>query len=168
MLPSIIDTIIFIEGGDILTVLVIKMTVKVPSGFRDRDLARPVVEVRDYKSGQLEFEIYSFGQDIVINPIKPKKSRYTPSEYMDLSTYRKSKPKVERINLDIEVKKDRITLRASPKYASQNIIIYANEEEIFTGSLSRKSEINLSLSNKEGRRILKEFDRNKNVYAKIK
>ena len=168
MLPSIIDTIIFIEGGDISSVLVIKMTVKVPSGFRDRDLARPVVEVRDYKSGQLEFEIYSFGQDIVINPIKPKKPRNKPDEYMDLSTYRKSKFKAERINLDIEVKKDRITLRASPKYASQNIIIFANQEELFTGSLSRKSEINLSLSNKEGRKILKEFDRNKKIYAKIK
>ena len=168
MLPSIIDTIIFIEGGDISTVLVIKMTVKVPSGFRDRDLARPVVEVRDYKSGQLEFEIYSFGQDIVINPIKPKKSRYKPGEYMDLSSYRKSKSKAERINLDIEIMKDRITLKASPKYASQNIIIFSDQEEIFTGSLSRKSEINLSLSNKEGRKILKEFDRNKNIYATIK
>ncbi|MFX1410576.1 MAG: ATPase, T2SS/T4P/T4SS family, partial [Promethearchaeota archaeon] len=106
MLPSIIDTIIFIEGGDISTVLVIKMTVKVPSGLRDKDLARPVVEVRDYKTRQLEFEIYSFGQDIVINPIRPKKSRYKPEEYMDFPVQRKRKSKSERINLDIEVTKD--------------------------------------------------------------
>ena len=70
MLPSIIDTIIFIEGGDISAVLVIKMTVKVPSGFRDKDLARPVVEVRDHRTHRLEFEIYSFGQDIVIQKKK--------------------------------------------------------------------------------------------------
>ncbi|MFX1384469.1 MAG: ATPase, T2SS/T4P/T4SS family, partial [Promethearchaeota archaeon] len=63
MLPSIIDTIIFIEGGDISTILVVKMTVKVPSGFRDKDLARPVVEVRNFLTGQLGYEIYSFGQD---------------------------------------------------------------------------------------------------------
>ncbi|MFX1501841.1 MAG: ATPase, T2SS/T4P/T4SS family [Promethearchaeota archaeon] len=43
MLPSIIDTIIFIQGGDISTVLILRMTVKVPHGFRDKDLARPVV-----------------------------------------------------------------------------------------------------------------------------
>ena len=141
------------------------MTVKVPSGLRDKDLARPVVEVRDYKTGQLEFEIYSFGQDIVINPIKSKKSQYRSDQYRDLFTYKKSKSKKDRINIDIEVRKDRITLRAAPKYASQNVIVYANQEEIFTGSLSRKSEINLSLTNKEGRRILKEFDRNKDVYA---
>ena len=168
MLPSIIDTIIFIEGGDISAVLVIKMTVKVPSGFRDKDLARPVVEVRDYKTSKLEFEIYSFGQDIVINPIAPTKSKFRSDEYTDLSTYRTRKSKKERINLDLEVGKDRIILRAAPRYASQNIIIFANQEEIFTGSLSRKSEINLSLSNKEGRRILKEVDRNKDVYARIK
>ncbi|MBY8990547.1 MAG: Flp pilus assembly complex ATPase component TadA [Candidatus Lokiarchaeota archaeon] len=168
MLPSIIDTIIFIEGGDISTVLIIKMTVKVPSGFRDRDLARPVVEVRDYKTRKLEYEIYSFGQDIVINPIGPKKSKFQPDKYGDLSSFRKSKSKQERINLDLEVGKDKIILRAVPSYASQNIIIFANNEEIFTGSLSRNGEINLSLSNKEGRRLLKEIDRKKDIYAKRK
>ncbi|MFX1408883.1 MAG: hypothetical protein ACFFA6_00905, partial [Promethearchaeota archaeon] len=87
---------------------------------------------------------------------------------MDFPVQRKRKSKSERINLDIEVTKDRITLKAAPTFASQNIIVYANQEEVFTGSLSRKSEINLSLSNKEGRKILKEFDRNKDIYAKIK
>ncbi|MHA1987524.1 MAG: PINc/VapC family ATPase [Promethearchaeota archaeon] len=168
MLPSIIDTIIFIEGGDISSVLVIKMTVKVPSGFRDKDLARPVVEVRDYKTRQLEFEIYSFGQDIVINPINPNKPKHKPNKNKGLQSYRKSKFKEERINLEFEVMRDRVILKASPHYASENIIIFADQDEIFTGSLSRKSEINLSLSNKEGRRILKEIDRNKDIYAIIK
>ncbi|MFX0037883.1 MAG: ATPase, T2SS/T4P/T4SS family [Promethearchaeota archaeon] len=168
MLPSIIDTIIFIEGGDISSVLIIKMTVKVPSGFRDRDLARPVVEVRDYKTRQLEYEIYSFGQDIVINPIRPKKQKDKSIQFMELSKYGKKKSKTERIEVEIEVMKDRIILKAAPEYASQNVTIFSNQEEIFTGSLSRKSEINLSLSNKEGRRILKEFDRNKDIYAIVK
>ncbi|MFX1378386.1 MAG: ATPase, T2SS/T4P/T4SS family [Promethearchaeota archaeon] len=168
MLPSIIDTIIFIEGGDISSVLVIKMTVKVPSGFRDRDLARPVVEVRDYKTRQLEYEIYSFGQDIVINPIRPKRQKDKSSQYMELTKYGRNKSKKEKINLEIEVLKDRIILKAAPEYASQNVIIFSNQQEIFTGSLSRKSEINLSLSNKEGRKILKEFDRNKDLYAIVK
>ncbi|MFW9818612.1 MAG: ATPase, T2SS/T4P/T4SS family, partial [Candidatus Thorarchaeota archaeon] len=168
MLPSIIDTIIFIEGGDISSVLIIKMTVKVPSGLRDRDLARPVVEVRNYKTRQLEYEIYSFGQDIVINPIKPGKSRDKPTQYRELTKYGRKKPKKERINLEIEVTSDRIIIKAAPEYASQNIVIFSNHEEIFTGSLSRKSEINLSLSNKEGRKILKEFDRKRDIYARIK
>jgi ATPase len=168
MLPSIIDSIIFIEGGDISSVLVIKMTVKVPSGLRDRDLARPVVEVRDYRTRQLEFEIYSFGQDIVINPIKSPKSKFKFDQYGDLTSYKRSKSKKERISINVEVKEDKVILKAHPNYASKNVIVYANQEEIFNGSLSRKSEINLSLRNKEGRKILKEIDRKKNIYAKIK
>jgi ATPase len=162
MLPSIIDTIIFIEGGDISTVYILKMTVKVPHGFRDKDLARPVVEVRNFKNDRLEFEIYNFGNDVVVNPIN---STYS-SRSRGVSSFKKSKD--ERIELDIEVRKDRVRLKAAPKYSSQNIIVFSDHEEIFTGSLSRKSEINLSLNNKEGRKILKEFDRNKDIYAKIK
>jgi len=172
MLPSIIDTIIFIEGGDISTVFVVKMTVKVPSGFRDKDLARPVVEVRDYRSGRLEFEIYSFGQDIVINPIHTKKKRNYHKENEDEKEYfnfsRKKLKKDRKIELDVVVKSDKIILKADPIYASKNIEIFAESRLIFTGSLSRNSNITLSLSNKEGRKILKEIDRKKEIYARIK
>ena len=171
MLPSIIDTIIFIEGGDISAVLVIKMTVKVPHGFRDKDLARPVVEVRDFNSGQLAFEIYSFGQDVVINPINPIKSKRSKRETQDRAEFlinKKAKSKKEKINFDIIVEKNKITIKADPEYASQNINVFADQNQIFTGSLSRKSEINLSLLNKEGRKILKEIDRNKEIYGRIK
>ena len=171
MLPSIIDTIIFIEGGDISAVLVIKMTVKVPHGFRDKDLARPVVEVRDFNSGQLAFEIYSFGQDVVINPINPIKSKRSKRETQDRAEFlihKKAKSKKEKINFDIIVEKNKIIIKADPEYASQNIKVFADQNQIFTGSLSRKSEINLSLLNKEGRKILKEIDRNKEIYGRIK
>ncbi|NVM44668.1 MAG: Flp pilus assembly complex ATPase component TadA [Candidatus Lokiarchaeota archaeon] len=169
MLPSIIDTIVFIKGGDISTVLIIKMTVKVPHGFRDKDLARPVVEVREFKTERLAYEIYSFGQDIVINPINP--IEYTNS-FKGKDQIRGEKlnrrRKEERVELDIEITKQKVILKASPEYASSNIIVYANGQEIFTGSLSRSSSISLSLSNKEGRRVLKEYDRNKNFYGILK
>jgi len=169
MLPSIIDTIVFIQGGDISTVLIIKMTVKVPYGFRDKDLARPVVEVRDFKTDRLSYEIYSFGQDIVINPINPIDHT---SSFMDRKQYKGEKlnrrRKEKRIELTIEITKQKVILKANPEYASSNIIVFANGQEIFTGSLSRSSIISLSLSNKEGRRILKEYDRNKKFYGILK
>ncbi|NVM35409.1 MAG: Flp pilus assembly complex ATPase component TadA [Candidatus Lokiarchaeota archaeon] len=162
MLPSILDTIIFIEGGDISTVFVLKMTVKVPHGFRDKDLARPVVEVRDFKNDRLEFEIYNFGNDVVVNPISskyPLRGREAPSSRMK---------KEKRIDLDIEVKKQKIIIKANPEYASQNILIFADNQQIFTGSLSRNSDISLSFSNKEAKKILKELNNNREIYAKIK
>ncbi len=169
MLPSIIDTIVFIKGGDISTVLIIRMTVKVPHGFRDKDLARPVVEVRDFKTDRLAYEIYSFGQDIVINPINPIDHT---SSFLDRKQYRGEKlnrrRKEKRIELDIEITKQKVILKASPEYASSTIVVFANGQEIFTGSLSRSSIISLSLSNKEGRRVLKEYDRNKKFYGILK
>jgi len=164
MLPSIIDTIIFIEGGDISTVLVLKMTVKVPSGFRDKDLARPVVEVRNYTNNQLAYEIYSFGQDIVINPVNPPRSKKSKKYYGRGSIISDK----EKINIHVEIKKDKVILKADPKFSSQNVIVYADNQQIFTGSLSRNSDITLSLLNKEGRQVLKEIDRNKNIYARRK
>ncbi|MFX0048318.1 MAG: ATPase, T2SS/T4P/T4SS family, partial [Candidatus Hermodarchaeota archaeon] len=169
MLPSIIDTIVFIEGGDISTVLILKMTVKVPHGFRDKDLARPVVEVRDFKTERLAYEIYSFGQDIVINPINPidRTSSYKVKEqYRENKFIRRRKEK--HIDLDVEITKEKVILKADPNYASTNIIVYAEDQEVFTGSLSRSSSISLSLSNKEGRRIQKEYDRNKKFYGILK
>ncbi|UCD01208.1 MAG: Flp pilus assembly complex ATPase component TadA [Promethearchaeota archaeon] len=162
MLPSIIDTIIFIEGGDISTVLILKMTVKVPHGFRDKDLARPVVEVRDFKNDRLEFEIYNFGNDVVVNPISSKYQARTKG----FQSSRKKKD--ERINLDIEIKKQKIIIRANPEFSSQNIVIFADNQQIFTGSLSRNSDISLSLSNKEAKKILKELNNNKDIYGKLK
>ncbi|MGB5912873.1 MAG: ATPase, T2SS/T4P/T4SS family [Promethearchaeia archaeon] len=165
MLPSIIDTIIFIEDGDISRVLTIKMTVKVPHGFRDKDLARPVVEVRDYKTRQLEYEMYSFGQDIVVNPIKPIRSE----KYIKLNSFTKEKKSSKgKIQLDVQVQRQKIVLKADPEYASSNIVVFADNQQIFTGSLSRNADISLSLSNKEGKRILKEYNRNKVLYGKLK
>ncbi|MFX0058059.1 MAG: ATPase, T2SS/T4P/T4SS family [Candidatus Hodarchaeota archaeon] len=166
MLPSIIDTIIFIEGGDITSVLVLKMTVKVPHGFRDKDLARPVVEVRDFKSDLLAYEIYSFGQDIVINPINPVKASKT-KVYSKSGVFR-YKGDDRRIDLTINVEKQKVVIQADSEYASRNIIIYSDGQEIFTGSLSRNASISLSLSNKEGRKVLKEFERAKDLYAELK
>ncbi|TFG16979.1 MAG: ATPase [Promethearchaeota archaeon] len=162
MLPSIIDTIIFIEAGDISKVLAIKMTVKVPSGFRDKDLARPVVEVRDYLTKALEYEMYSFGQDIVVNPINPSRTkRQRRFDYDDSNTNK-------HINLEIDIFKQKVKIRADQEYASQNIVIYANNQEIFSGSLSRNADMSLSLSSKDGKRIAKEYNRYKDIYGKLK
>jgi len=169
MLPSIIDTIIFIEGGDISAVLIIKMTVKVPHGFRDKDLARPVVEVRDFRTARLSYEIYSFGQDIVINPINPiePKGSFRREEQFKEEFLRKKK-RNKKIELDIKVNKQKLLIKADPVYASSNIIVFADDHEIFTGSLSRSGNMTLSLSNKEGRKLLKEYDRDKYIYGILK
>ncbi len=70
MIPSLIDTVVFIRNGMVDKVYEVKMTVKLPTGLREAELARPVIEVRDYLTGELEYEIYTFGEQTVVVPVK--------------------------------------------------------------------------------------------------
>jgi ATPase len=69
MVPHILDTIIFVREGSIKKVYELSLTVKVPSGMTEADLARPLVEVRDFESGVIEYEIYTFGDENVVVPV---------------------------------------------------------------------------------------------------
>ncbi len=75
VIPQVVDTVIHIDSGKIAKVLILEYVVKVPSGLREEDLARPVIEVRDFFTGNIEYEIYSFGEQIVVVPIKRQKSK---------------------------------------------------------------------------------------------
>ena len=66
MLPHVIDTVLFVEGGEIKKVYKLSLQVRVPTGMKSEDLVRPLVEVRDFFSGELEYEIYTFGEENVI------------------------------------------------------------------------------------------------------
>lgn len=70
MVPQIIDTVVLIQSGTIRKVYELAASVKVPYGMRERDLARPVIEIRDFETGANEYEIYKFGEETVIIPIK--------------------------------------------------------------------------------------------------
>jgi ATPase len=69
MIPQILDTIIFMDSGMVKKVYEISLTVKVPYKMTEADLARPVVEVKDFSTGVTEYEIYTFGEENVIVPV---------------------------------------------------------------------------------------------------
>ena len=73
MIPQVIDTIIFIESGKISQVLITRYSVKVPSGMKEEDLARPVIEILDFQTNKPVFEIYTFGEQIVVVPVSHEK-----------------------------------------------------------------------------------------------
>ena len=66
VIPSIVDTSIYIENGKVTSVYETKMTVKVPTGMKEADLARPVIEVRDAETGELKNEIYTYGEQTIV------------------------------------------------------------------------------------------------------
>ncbi len=71
-LPSTVDTVIHIEAGRVSRVAALSLKVKLPTGMggNQRDLARPVVEIREFESGTLEYEIFSFGGEKIIVPVR--------------------------------------------------------------------------------------------------
>lgn len=69
MIPHVIDTVIFLKDGEIKNVYDLSLTVKVPTGMTEADLTRPVVEVRDFETGKLYYEIYTYGEENVVIPI---------------------------------------------------------------------------------------------------
>jgi ATPase len=77
MVPSILDTVLYIEKGNVGQCLDVSMTVKVPSGMTEADLARPVVEVKDFLTGELVYEMYTFGEQTVVVPVKDIRSNNT-------------------------------------------------------------------------------------------
>jgi len=70
VIPQVVDTVLFIKNGAIDKILSVKMVVKVPAGMTEADLARPVVTVRNFETGKLEFELYSYGEETVVVPVE--------------------------------------------------------------------------------------------------
>lgn len=75
VIPQVIDTVIFIKNGFVNKVLALKMTVKVPSGMTEADLARPVVVINDFENDKLEYEIYSYGDQTVVVPVQQSREK---------------------------------------------------------------------------------------------
>jgi ATPase len=75
LVAQVIDTVIFIKAGRIDTVLRIAQVVKVPAGMQSDDLARPVVLVENSITWQIEFEIYTFSDHVVVMPMSQVASK---------------------------------------------------------------------------------------------
>ena len=69
IIPNVLDTVVFVNNGDIEKVYDLELKVKVPTGMTESDLARPVIEIRNFENNVLEHEIYTFGEENVIVPV---------------------------------------------------------------------------------------------------
>jgi len=101
LLPHIIDFIIFLSKGDIKEILTLLAVVKVPTGMFESDLARPVVEIRNFE-GNLLYELYTYGdQTILMDAMnsrrvyenKPKQSQSESQNQFQTSKFEDKKKK---------------------------------------------------------------------------
>lgn len=115
MIPHVIDTVIYIKDGKIKKVYELSLTVKMPSGMQEEDLTRPVVEIKDFETKKLEYEMYTYGEETVIVPVAEKQegspvrklaaesiknvlSHYDPDAEVELTSDTKA---TVRVNTDV-------------------------------------------------------------------
>jgi ATPase len=80
VIPQVVDTVIFIDAGELKTVYELSFTVKVPTGMYESDLARPVIEVSNFETKKVEFEIYTYGEQVVVMPVQREKKDFSAVE----------------------------------------------------------------------------------------
>ena len=69
MIPQVVDTVVYIEAGEVDTVYDVTTEVKVPHGLVEEDLARPVIVIEDFETGTPAYEIYTFNRQVVTVPL---------------------------------------------------------------------------------------------------
>lgn len=68
ILPQIVNTIIFVDKGEIAGLYDVEFTIKVPEGMVTEMHQRPVTIVRNYETGEILFEIFKYdGETVAIS-----------------------------------------------------------------------------------------------------
>jgi ATPase len=125
IIPQIVDTVIYMDSGSIEIVYYLKMVVKVPYGMFEADLARPVIEIRDFDTDKLLYELYTFGEQVVVIPVsaaEKKKSIPKLSEEERDTILSVFEHYVPYAPLEIEpLSENRIIVRTNKEYVPQII-----------------------------------------------
>lgn len=165
-LPSTVDTVIHIEAGRVAKVASLSLKVKLPTGMSSsqRDLARPVVEVRDFEVGALEYEIFSFGGEKVVVPVRGGGAR--PTLRGGPAAPKRGKPG-ESVSVSVSYSKKKVTIYAGRKYAKQRLEIFADDIYLTTTVVGRNGESSIRIKTRQGSMIVDAMEEGAKVTAKV-
>ena len=110
VIPQVVDTVIFIDKGKVSKVLVLELPVKVPHGMTEQDLARPVIIIADFETGKVEYEIYTYGEQVVVMPIGSSRESRKPAWRLAEEEIRNVIGRHASGPVDVEVTSDRVQL----------------------------------------------------------
>ncbi|HDN95631.1 MAG TPA: ATPase [Thermoplasmatales archaeon] len=175
MIPQVVDTVIHIVGGEIKEILELEFTVKIPHGMEEADLARPVIIVRDFYTKRPLYEIYTYGEQVVVMPIRgeernPLKSlaerqlKYIIEKYVDSDVRVEINGGVANVYVDESsiphlIGKGGKTISAVEREAGIKINVQPliREAEIIPNIVKRKKEIVLKIGKAYAKKDAKVF-----------
>jgi len=180
MIPSVIDTVVFVKDGKIAKTYNLDLKVKVPSGMVEQDLARPVIEIRDFESNSLEYEIYTFGEENVIIPVSKKTGsfgierlaeekiketfrRFDPQAEVEILSGNSVKVTVNKQNIPSIIGRGGVTINELEKMLQVHIDVVPKEFE----SQSSDYNIPFDLSESRSSLILDVGRQNSDAHAEV-
>lgn len=108
IIPSIVDTTIFINEGNVAAVYDVALTVKVPTGMIEADLSRPVIEIRDFETGDLAHEIYTYGEQTIVMEVGATSYEKTPVQKIaEREIIKEIKKTVPGAHIEVDMKSDK-------------------------------------------------------------
>ncbi len=164
-IPSTVDTVIQIEAGSVSKVASLSLKVKLPTGMSSsqRDLARPVVEVRDFERGILEYEMFSFGGERVVVPVRGAIPSYQPE-------VRRAPPRGtpgETVPISVSYSRKKVTIHAGRRYAKQRIEVFADNEYLFTTVIGRNGESSIRIKTRQGSALVDAMEEGAVITARV-
>ena len=142
-IPSVIDTVVFVKDGEIKKVYGLRLKVKVPSGMFERDLARPVIEIQDFETQNLEYEIYTFGEENVIIPVSSNNHE----------TAHNVQPTGTPLEFDFAETKTAFLLDIGREYSGNTVDAYVDEKYLSSLRTNRKGHAKILKRSNIGRRL---------------
>ena len=163
--PSTVDTVVHIEDGKVAKVSAMSLKVKLPTGMggSQRDLARPVVEVREFEHGVLEYEMFTFGGEKVVVPVR---GGAVPVTGRGRKPSGRGVPG-ENVPISISYNKKKVTIYSGRKYAKQRIELFAGNLYLFTTVVGRNGESSIRIKTRQGSMLVDAMEEGATVTAKI-
>ncbi len=119
MIPSIVDTTIFINDGEVAAIYDVKLTVKVPTGMVEADLSRPVIEIRDFETGDLAHEVYTYGEQTIVMEVNETTYKKTPIQKIaEREIIKEINKRIPDARVEVDMKSDK---RATVHIDEKNI-----------------------------------------------
>lgn len=151
MIPSIIDTTIFINDGQVAAIYDVSLTVKVPTGMLEADLSRPVIEIRDFESGDLVNEIYTYGEQTIVMEVGKTKFEKTPIQKIaEREIIQEIKRRIPQAAVEVDMKSDK---RATVWIDEKNIPKLIGKRGKTIDEVERKLGISIGVESLKSRAV---------------
>ncbi len=157
VIPSVVDTTIFIDQGKVEAIYDVKLTVKVPTGMLEADLARPVIEIRNFENEELVHEIYTYGEQTIVMDVGDTTipSKTPVQKIAEREIEREIKKKVPGGPIKVKVKSDK---RAQVWIKEKHIPKIIGKKGKNIDELEKKIGISIGIEPLESKKVEETFE----------